>query len=223
MPASCAATLPTARGAMSARRRRTLSPADRKSHEQREYRKRSARAGMPRFSAAPMRRRPDRLPAGSTEARRHATSISPTRGPSSRSAPTAGQRDRRPLQPAPPPPDRRAPRRSMPPPHRRIHDRPRYSMPLARYPDTRAAAGRSDGGPPSLRRASRLRVATATCPASCGYAPACRRSCARGPTRVSSPTPRGRRCRRANRASSRRSPSSPGRHRSPSRSRAAAS
>ncbi len=127
MPASCAATLPTARGATSARRRRTLSPADRKSHEQREYRKRSARAGMPRFAAAPMRRRPDRLPAGSTEARRHATSRSRTGGAASRKIP---QPDRgpphppaprppdrgiaAPLQPAPPPPDRRAPRRSIP-------------------------------------------------------------------------------------------------------------
>ena len=53
-------------------------------------------------------------------------------------------------------------------------------------------------------------------PASPGYAPACRPSCARDPTRVSSPTPRGRRCRRANWASSRRSPSSRGRRRSPS-------
>ena len=42
-------------------------------------------------------------------------------------------------------------------------------------------------------------------PASRGCAPACRRSCARGPTRAASPTPRGRRCRPANWASSRRS------------------
>ena len=53
-------------------------------------------------------------------------------------------------------------------------------------------------------------------PASPGYAPACRPSCARDPTRVSSPTPHGRRCRQANWASSRRSPSSRGRRRSPS-------
>ena len=53
-------------------------------------------------------------------------------------------------------------------------------------------------------------------PASRGCAPACRRSCARGPTRAASPTPRGRRCRPANWASSRRSPSSRDRRCSPS-------
>lgn len=52
-------------------------------------------------------------------------------------------------------------------------------------------------------------------PASCGCAPACRRSCARGPTRASTPTPRGRRCRPASWASSRLSPSSRGRCCSP--------
>ena len=55
-----------------------------------------------------------------------------------------------------------------------------------------------------------------SCPVWCGYGPACRRSSAKGPIRVSSPTPPGRRCRPANWASSRRSPSSRGRCCSPS-------